>query len=359
MYKKMAGILLAGVIPTVASAQSSVTLYGVTDVFIANFRQGSQNATSMNSGGGMGSRWGLRGVEDLGGGIQAIFVLESGFNVNNGTLGQGGALFGRQAFVGLRSDTLGTLRFGRLQTPGYDWSLNYDAIGLPSVGVLGTLAGGDPRTWAFNPFTDPARVNNGIQYTSPTWHSLTLSAVHSLSGNAGQPINKSYDIDTLTYANGPISASYGFAHSTGTTNTTAATRSVVEHNFGVRYQLPWFSVYGTYQLRKPADSSTDTLWQTGIQVPTGIANSIRFSYGALNNGAKNGTTAQNVNSDARTWAIADVYVISKTTLIYGFFQRLYDSGNSRITIFPPGGVASANVLNSNETAYGIGFQHRF
>lgn len=152
---------------------------------------------------------------------------------------------------------------------------------------------------------------------------------------------------------------YGFAHSTGTTNLTAATTSDVEHNFGVRYKTPWFSVFGTYQLRKPSDSPTDRLWQAGVQIPIGVANSVRVAYGSLNNGATNGTSAWDTDSDAKTWAIAGVHTLSKSTLAYVFYQRLYNSGKSRMALYPPGGISSANVANANETAWGIGLQHRF
>ncbi|MBX4145612.1 porin, partial [Ralstonia pickettii] len=89
-----------------AQAQSSVTLYGVIDTSITyvhgNDGQGN-NAWSMGSGNLQGSRFGLKGAEDLGGGLKAIFTLESGFNIGNGKLGNNGGMFNRQAFVGLSS----------------------------------------------------------------------------------------------------------------------------------------------------------------------------------------------------------------------------------------------------------------
>jgi predicted porin len=111
-----------------AWAQSSVTLYGVLDTNIEYVNKMSPTAPGtpgfpgaaaskidMNTGGLSGSRWGLRGDEDLGGGNKALFVLESGFGVNDGRLQQGGRLFGRQAFVGL--DTrFGKFTFGRQYT---------------------------------------------------------------------------------------------------------------------------------------------------------------------------------------------------------------------------------------------------
>src|SRR5215469_4246595 len=100
--------LLAGVIVSAiavpAAAQSSVTLYGVLDEgldFTNN--AGGSKAYSMQSGYVQGSRWGLKGAEDLGAGLKAVFQLENGYNLSNGALGQGGLMFGRQAYVGVTS----------------------------------------------------------------------------------------------------------------------------------------------------------------------------------------------------------------------------------------------------------------
>jgi general bacterial porin, GBP family len=95
-------------------AQSSVTLYGLIDsgLTYTNNQHGQKNFQA-TSGDTNGSRWGLRGAEDLGGGLKAIFTLENGFSIQSGSLGQGGRMFGRQAFVGLSSESYGALTAGR------------------------------------------------------------------------------------------------------------------------------------------------------------------------------------------------------------------------------------------------------
>src|SRR5579863_82028 len=108
-------LILAAVSATFASAahaQSSVTLYGVVDAgftYVQNEVSPSNSpkhaaSFGVTSGNASGSRWGMRGREDLGGGYAAIFTLENGFNVANGTTGQGNRSFGRQAFVGVSSN---------------------------------------------------------------------------------------------------------------------------------------------------------------------------------------------------------------------------------------------------------------
>jgi len=122
-----------------AFAQSSVTLYGVVDINLeyvnhvgaiptaANqFNRGPSNDVyRMSSGGFSGSRWGIRGLEDLGSGLKAIFVLESGFNVDTGTLQQGGRLFGRQAFVGVQKDGIGQISLGRQYASMFEALANF------------------------------------------------------------------------------------------------------------------------------------------------------------------------------------------------------------------------------------------
>src|SRR6516165_8748961 len=114
MKKTILVLAALGAFAGVANAQSSVTLFGIVDSGITytnnNGGHSSWQATESNE---QGSRWGLKGAEDLGGGLKAVFQLESGFNVETGALKQGGRMFGRQAWVGLASSQYGTLTFGR------------------------------------------------------------------------------------------------------------------------------------------------------------------------------------------------------------------------------------------------------
>src|ERR1700722_20354845 len=108
-----------------AHAQSSVTLYGVLDdsiQYVNNVNVSGSNKSSVGLAAGnlQGNRWGLKGTEDLGGGLKAVFQLENGFSPNSGAMGSyngSSKLFGRQAFVGLSSDQFGTVTIGRQYDP--------------------------------------------------------------------------------------------------------------------------------------------------------------------------------------------------------------------------------------------------
>ncbi len=166
--KKNAIVLgVLGLFSGLVSAQSSVTMYGVVDVAVERVK-GATSLTRVTSGQQQGSRWGLRGSEDLGGGLKALFVLETGFNADTGTLGQGGRMFGRQSFVGLGGGW-GAVRLGRQYTPMDDI---VSIIGTKTYDVLSVvpiIGNGD-----YN------RVDNALTYVSPTVANTVFQLQYSL-----------------------------------------------------------------------------------------------------------------------------------------------------------------------------------
>ncbi|WP_025098879.1 porin [Burkholderia sp. A1] len=188
-----------------AHAQSSVTLYGVIDTAITYVHGNNgtgNNGWQMNSGNLQGSRWGLKGAEDLGGGLKAIFQLENGFNSNNGTLGQGGRMFGRQAFVGLQSDKYGTLTLGRQYDPLVDMvqAVTADNYFGSVFATPGDVDNND----------NSLRVNNAIKYTSPVFAGLQFEGFYALGGVAGSNGSGQTWSAALAYNNGPIGIAGGY-----------------------------------------------------------------------------------------------------------------------------------------------------
>src|SRR3984885_6997732 len=114
MKKSLLAVALSGVFALSAHAQSSVTLYGVIDTGIVySNNQGGHSNWQEASAATENTVYGLKGSEDLGGGLHAIFKLENGFNLNNGSLYNANDAFGEQAYVGLQSDRYGTVTLGR------------------------------------------------------------------------------------------------------------------------------------------------------------------------------------------------------------------------------------------------------
>jgi predicted porin len=232
MKKSLVALAALGAFACGAHAQSSVTLYGIIDEgFNINTNAGGSHLYNLSSGVLQGSRFGMRGTEDLGGGLKAIFVLENGFDVNTGKLGQGGLMFGRQAFVGLGSQ-FGTVTLGR----------QYDSV----VDYVGPLEVGDQ--WggyiAAHPgdldnFNNAYRTNNAIKFTSVNYAGLTFGGMYSVGGVAGDySRNQTWSLGA-GYTNGPLVLGVGylnartpatsgglFGNNTGTTTASAVTTPV-------------------------------------------------------------------------------------------------------------------------------------
>ncbi len=205
-------------IGSVAHAQSSVTLYGVIDTSITYVSKSSGSklwALGNSSGGNLsGSRWGLKGAEDLGGGLKAVFQLENGFGPTTGTLGQGSREFGRQAFVGLASDTAGTVTLGRQYDPLIDL-----VQGITEDNYFGSVFAtpGDVDN-----YDNSFRVNNAIKYTSPVYSGLQFELFYSFGNQTGSVSSQSSYSGAVAYNNGPFSLAAGYYKAN---NTSAGTRT--------------------------------------------------------------------------------------------------------------------------------------
>lgn len=204
MRKTLIAMSTASALTGVAHAQSSVTLYGLIDgglTYTTN-QKGGQTVQEM-SGITQGDRWGLRGSEDLGGGLHAVFVLESGFSVANGTLGQGGLAFGRQAYVGLSSDRYGTVTLGRQ----YDQMVEQvSPVTTDQWSVLFEHPGDNDNT------NRGFRVNNTIKYVTPTFSGAQFTAMYAPGGQPGSISTDSVWSLGGHYQQGGLYAGAAFTH---------------------------------------------------------------------------------------------------------------------------------------------------
>ena len=196
-----------GMSATQAYAQSSVALYGIVDAtaVYTNNQKGGSNL-QLQSGKAAGSRWGIKGVEDLGGGTSAVFALENGFRVNDGALGQGGRMFGRQAFVGISKKDLGTLTFGRQYEPLADLVAGYAGSGFWSPTTH--IGDNDNLNQTF-------RINNAVKFRSDPVAGVTVDGMYAFSNQAantsGQGVanNRAWGV-AANYTSGPFSAGGGY-----------------------------------------------------------------------------------------------------------------------------------------------------
>jgi len=225
-----------------AHAQSSVTLYGVIDAGITYTSNVNDSARwALGSGGIEQSRWGLRGTEDLGGGLKAIFNLESGFDINNGRFANNGSLFNRQAYVGLSSD-YGTVTLGRQYDAAQDYLAPLSATG----------------SWGGTYFAHPGNNDN-------------------LSTNGGFPVNNSIKFASANYAGFTFGGTYGFSNSSNFGNNR-------EYSFGAAYQYQGLRIGAAYaQQNNPgsnANGATDGVALTALNSVTGNFRMREYGVGA-------------------------------------------------------------------------------
>ena len=204
----------------VAHAQNSVTLYGVIDTGLTYVHNANGNQKQIGTASGVlsGDRWGLKGSEDLGGGLKAIFQLENGFDVNTGKLNQGGREFGRQAFVGLTSDKLGTVTLGRQYDPLVDMvqGITGDNYWASIVGTPGDV----------DNYDNSSRVNNGVKYVSANYAGLQFEGLYGFSNGAGTTGQGQTWSGAVAYNNGPLGLAAGYYY----TSNPSAGRSATTWN---------------------------------------------------------------------------------------------------------------------------------
>ncbi len=214
MKKTLLAVALTAACAGVAHAETSVTLYGLIDLGVGyeRIRGDGFHASRFSemSGTSSGSRWGLRGSEDLGDGLSAIFTLENGFTANNGKAAQGSRMFGRQSTLGLESRTWGRIEFGRQTNMASKLFGQIDPFGLSyNSANMGTTFG------AMNTM----RIDNLVLYQTPTIGGFKFGLGYSFnvddtqSDNSGKfPTNDNNREITagLSYSNGPLylAASY-------------------------------------------------------------------------------------------------------------------------------------------------------
>lgn len=188
-----------------AHAQSTVTLFGALDAGIAYIHnvEGNSSQWKMSTGNVSENSWGLKGTEDLGGGTKAIFTVENGFDISNGQTHQGGRIFGRQAWVGLTTPSLGTVTFGRQYDPVTD--LVQPITGDSFSGIWATP--GD-----IDNYDDSARFDNAVKWVSPTWSGVTVEAMYSFGGIAGATGSGQVYSGGASYSNNKLSLAAGYLH---------------------------------------------------------------------------------------------------------------------------------------------------
>jgi predicted porin len=362
----LVGALFCVGIASSAHAQSSVSLYGILDTgidFASNV--GGNRLYQMASGVSAGSRWGLRGKEDLGGGLSAIFDLESGFNSTNGSLGSGLA-FSRNAYVGIASQTAGTITLGRQWDPIVD---------LIEPFSLNDSYGG----WYFSHPNDMDNLDNGfaisnaVKYTSPTIGGFTGEALYSFGAQAGQFSNNAAYSAAASYTNGPFSIGAGYLrvndpeesiqsyqNGSGFSNAVygnylANARSQGIFAAGASYQLGKFKVMGNFTNVdfQQGDAGQDVKFQNYEFAGTFAATSqLNLAAGYTYTDGRNHATGQEPKYQQLN--LSAEYELSKRTAVYALAALQKASGGAVAQI------AGFNPSSDGKQVVGrVGVRHSF
>ncbi len=372
MKKTLIVAAAAASFATVAHAQSSVTLYGVLDAGITyQSNVGGKDLWAMGSGIEQ-SRFGLRGSEDLGGGLKAIFTLESGFNLGNGHFANNNGMFNRQAFVGLSSN-YGTVTLGRQ----YDSVQDYLAP-LSATGTWGGVYFAHPLN-NDNLSTDGGTAsNNTIKFASANYAGLQFGGTYSFSNNTNFANNRSYSggvsyqfqglkvAGAYSQSNNPGSSGGAidtvFNPDSGSTISSTGQRNRT-YGAGASYAFGPAQVGFVWTQSRVDDASfgkfnslrADNYEVNGkynLTPALGLGIAYTYTNASINNG-----TGESSAHFHQVGLQAD-YALSKRTDVYAQAVYQRSSGGFNASIYN-GDMAAAASTSMNQTAATVGLRHRF
>ncbi|WP_323119116.1 porin [Burkholderia alba] len=378
-----AGALLA----TGAHAQSSVTLYGIVDAGIAYVHNVQDTAganqsslVKFSSGNLSGSRWGLKGTEDLGGGLAALFQLENGFNVGTGVAGQGQREFGRKAVVGLSSQAWGAVTLGRQYDPIVDLVQGLTADNNYG-GVFATP--GD-----LDNYDNSLRVSNSIKYVSPLIAGFQAEALYGFGGVAGaNGSGRTYSF-AASYAAGPLSLGAGYFYANGGNAVTNGVRTwtsssdtlfntVINQGFSSAKSIQIVRAAGQYVLGAATFGIAYSNTQYGADTLSAFTQTAKFNNGsafvdyqfttALRAGVGYNYTSLTGSTSAHYNQVnlgAD-YALSKRTDLYALFGYQKASGRTLgangtvVNAAASIGSYGANSGTDTQELAIVGIRHKF
>lgn len=322
---------------TAAQAQSTVTIYGMEDSYIEMGNNGKSNIARLQSGGVSGSRLGFMGSEELGGGLRSVFQMEAGFNNDDGSSGQGGIFFGRQAYMGLKSNDYGSITMGR-QYAAFNSNLIVYGLG-------GGLAWGN----ASNYFIDLSilRVNNSLAYSSPSFGGFTFAGTYGFGENAGDTRLSSTRSVGTQYTNGAFSAGLSYLNR-GTTPVNDE-RFIL---FGASYDFNVAKLGMLYQTRRDGISQVENDFaELGVTIPLNTS-SLLVDYGFF----KNKDVA---NADAKVVSLRYDYYLSKRTMLYTGIAKMWNQAKGTHGINGNTSVAFTVAPGEDPRSIVFGMRHTF
>ncbi|WP_322033868.1 porin [Paraburkholderia sp. J76] len=363
------GIALALAAGTASAGESSVTLYGVADTYLQYLDNGGQHTIAEKSGGSTGSLIGLKGSEDLGGGLTAQFNVETGFNLNNGSLfADTTNLFYRQAWVGIKDEKLGSLTFGRQYDVSFRVVYPTDPFAInEALSPFSAMVLTPDRNSLSNQY-DPGRLSNSVLYQTPSFVGLRAYAMYGFAATVTQPVaattGNALNVG-INYSGAGLYAGFAYMNQhpgTETITTLPAPLSLLstEHFIGAfAYRFGFVNLQFNYSYQRASSPSAHSLAavlgtahslsiaELGATIQASSADSIELAALYRNvRGAHDNTPGFEAGID---------HFISKRTSLYarvGYFKN-----NGTATVSWPG--VSVSEMATNQFMTAIGMTHRF
>jgi predicted porin len=355
MKKSLLALAVLGAYAGVASAQSSVTLYGTVDLdgkVVKN--EGTSKRWSMGRDGINSSQLGFRGIEDLGGGLKAGFLLLSSVGADSGDIGAGqsaagsGKFWTRRSTVSLFSNA-GELRLGRDYTPTFWNNTIFDAFGTNGLGdsthVLQLAA------------TTFVRADNSVGYFLPPniggWYGQLMGATGE-PGQAGQGSNNGrYLGGRVGFAAGPFDVAFAYAQQKNSPN---VNNTQDTWNIGGAYDFGFLKLMGYYDHDK-RDFQKEDRFHISTVIPLGQGEvHLGYSHSKLDNSF---AAPLNFDNKIYQWAATYQYNLSKRTAMYGTYSQLNNDNHSAASVASGTSQAAPPILGGNSKGFELGLRHFF
>jgi len=327
-----------------ASAQSSVTLFGIVDLSVNSVKNGSLSQALMSSDALNSNRLGFRGVEDLGGGMRAGFWIEGAMSPDTGGTGQ---TWQRRSTVSLIGG-FGEVRLGRDYTPTFWNHTVFDPFGTNGLGsqLNVMLRQGETSLFGGGAGTT-VRANNTIGYFLPAMGGVYGQAM--VAAGEGATGNK-YIGGRIGYSGGPVNVAVAYGKTEILSN-----RDQVALNIGGSFNLGFMTLMGSWH-RYETDVTTtlqreQTNYMVGVTVPFG-ASTLKASFNKVNSDGS--------DRDATQFSFGYQYDLSKRTALYATYSSLDNDGSAatgaRYTV---GQGATLTAGGQKSTGYNVGVRHSF
>lgn len=348
----------------VRAASSNVTLYGLIDTglqYVSN-GPGGHSKTGISTGNLSGSRWGLRGSEDLGDGLSAIFTLENGFDSSNGQAMQGDRLFGRQAYVGLSSKDWGRFTLGRHNTLMIEWMSKYNPFDNANFSIKRP----DPA------FSD--RSDNTAMYVGK-FGPVSVGAYYSFGWNNDQSFSdRSLGRMVgggLRYKSGGLDAGLLYHGKNADKPKTGADSGNREDRViaALSYDFDGLQLYAGYrwleQKLARRDYKNNMTWLGATYLPR---QDTRLSFAAyhlddavcddMNNAVCPAAQAAGSGQKSTMFVLGSEHDLSKRTTLYAVAAYVINDDKAALSLL--GGKYGANVEpGKNQFGLNLGLRHRF